>query len=435
MSAFLGEVADVVGLGGELEALRNLLGLSGLKPGSFRGVPFHVEDNDRTGGRRNAVHEHPLRNDISTEDLGRAKREFSVTAYVIGADWQARRDELLWACEEFSKPGTLTLPSGFEMVVRCNTVRVSERARNVANFALTFVDAGGEQAGVATTLDTAALLRNAAGRALTLARAGFALAYATQDLGDFIRRAAVSGLASLGAALSTAWLGLPGLDLAATSRAIAALDTADPEDPVEAVCAPSRALADAALALPAQQTAESGTEAKTSRAEPAPSRRDAAVALLRVATGPAGQPVVGAGVLAQREEANRRALDTLNRDAATLMAAEVLSTADFASLAEARQLRDALLEAIDQRADAAAEAEDDGAFRGWREVAASASRDMTERARRAPLLASYTLPQGLPSLALSQRLYRDGSRADELVLLNDAPHPAFMPAAGSALRS
>lgn len=434
MSAFLSDVADFVGLGPELDALRDLLGLQGLKPGSFRGVPFHVADNDRAGGRRVGVTEYPLRDDISTEDLGRAKREFTVTAYVIGEDWRDQRDELLFACEDVAKPGTLTLPFGFEMVVRCTNVRVQEtQVRNVCTFLLSFVDAGGDQPGVAKRVDPASLLRNTVGRALRLARAGFALAYATKDLGDFVQRAALSGLAGLGAQLAGAWLGLPGLDLSATARAIGGLDDADAEDPVDAVCAPSRALADAALALPAAASVQGG-EAVTSRAEPAPSRRDVALALLRVASAPVAQPVVGPGVIAQRVEANRRALDALNRDTATLMAAEVLSATDFPSLAEAEQLRGALLDAIDIRAEVAADAGDDDAFRGWRELAAAASRAMAERARRAPRLAAYALPAGRPSLALAQRLYGDAGRAEELVLLNDVPHPAFMPAAGKALR-
>lgn len=434
MSAFLSEAADFVGLGPQLEALRDLLGLKGLKPGSFRGVPFHVADNERSGGRRVGVHEFPLRNEIATEDLGRSRREFTVTAYVIGDDWREQRDELLFACEESAKPGTLTLPFGFEMVVRCVTVKVMEAVRNVATLLITFVDAGGEQPGVAQQLNPAAVVRRALGRVLRLARAGFALAYATKDFGDFVQRAAISGLTGLGEQLSAAWLGLPGLDLAATARAIGNLGSADPENPAAAVVAPSRALANAALALPAAASASADPDAGTSRAEPAPSRREAAQALLAVATAPVTRPVVSPGVIARRVEANRVALDALNRDAATLMAAEVIAATEFSSLAEAEALRAALLEAIDRRADAAADAGDDEAFRGWRELAAAAARDLAERARRAPRLAAYAVPALLPSLALAQRLYGAGGRADELVGLNDVVHPAFMPLAGRALR-
>lgn len=434
MSGFLTEVADLAGFGSELASLRDFLGLSGLKPGSFRGIPFHVVGHERSGGRRVAVHEMPLTDALRTEDLGRSKREFPISGYVIGEDWQERRDALLSACEDYAKPGTLVLPTGWEMVARCTTVRVSEEARGVAAFSFTFVEAGNEDGPLKIKVDTAAALRRSIGRVLRLVRAGFSLAYATQNLGDFVRRAAVSTLAAMGEGFAARWLGLPGLDLARTIRAIAGLSNADPEDPAASVLAPSRALADVALAIPRQADSPRGIDATTSRAAPPSSGREVAVALLAVAMAPPAPLPSGAGVIAQRLAANQRALDALSRDGATLMAAEILASTDFTSVAEARQLRDALLDAIDSRAEVAADAGQDELFRGWRELAAAASRDMTERAQRAPVLAAYAMPLNMPSLALSHRLYQAAGRADELVALNDAPHPAFMPLAGQALR-
>lgn len=434
MSGFLTEAADLTGFGGELSALRDFLGLSDLKPGSFRGIPFHVVSHERAGGRRVAVHEMPLTDAVRTEDLGRSKREFPISGYVIGEDWQERRDALLSACEDYAKPGTLVLPTGWEMVARCTTVRVSEEARGVAAFTFTFVEAGSEGGPLKIKVDTAAALRGAIGRVLRLVRAGFALAYATRNLGDLIRRAAVSTLAAMGEGFASSWLGLPGLDLARTVRAITGLAGADPEDPAAAVLAPSRALADAALVLPREASSSRSIDATTSRGEPPSSRREVAVALLAVALAPPISVPPGAGVIALLLAANQRALDSLSRDGATLMAADVVSAMDFASVAEARQMRDTLLEAIDARAEVAADAGQDDLYRGWRDLAAAASRDMTERAQRASILAAYAMPMNMPSLALSHRLYQGAARADELVNLNDPPHPAFMPLSGQALR-
>lgn len=435
MSAFLGEVADFVGLGPQLEALRAALGLQGLLPASFRGVPFHIEDQERLGGRRVAIHEFPLRDRLRTEDLGRARREFLVTAYVIGPDYRSARDALLSACEDLAAPGTLVLPTGYEMVVRCTTVRVVERVRNVATLLIAFVEAGSEEGGLKSQTDMLSQIRRLVGRVLRLARAGFALAYATRNLGDFITRAATSGLLSLSRDLANAWLGLPGLDLAGTARTIGLLASANPENPAEAVTAPAQALAAAAQAMPQVQTTPAEAEAETSRAAPAPSRREVVVALLAVALAPPLVPGPTLGVIAARVEANRQALDALSRDVAALMGAELLAGMVFASLEEARRLRDSILEALDARADVRAAVGDDQGFRAWRELAAVTARDMTERARRAPVLADYALPDVMPSLTLSQRLYRSGTRADDLVALNDAPHPAFMPARGKALRA
>lgn len=434
MSGFLNEVADLTGFGAELNALRDFLGLQGLKPGSFRGVPFEVTDHERAGGRRIAVHEKPLSNLTQTEDLGRSKREIEISAYVIGEDWQERRDALLAACEDYIKPGTLVLPTGWEMVARCTTIRVAEAARGVAAFTIHFLEAAGDDASLKVVQDTASSLRRTVGRVLRLVRAGFSLAYATRGLGDLVGRAAASNLAAMGEGFAAKYLGLAGLDLAATARSILGVAIADVADPADAVLAPSRALADAGLSVPPGAGRTRGPDAATSRGEAPPSRREVAVALLAVARAPEEPTPIGAGVIAQRLEANRQALDALSRDSATLMAAEILSATDFSSLVDARQLRDILLETIDARADVAAVAGQDDLYRGWRELAAAAARDMTERARRAPLLAAYSVPLPMPSLALSHRLYHAADRADELVALNDVPHPAFMPISGGALR-
>jgi predicted Zn-dependent peptidase len=96
---------------------------------------------------------------------------------------------------------------------------------------------------------------------------------------------------------------------------------------------------------------------------------------------------------------------------------------------------DALLAAMDRQADLAARAGQDDLWLAWQSAAAAAARDLAERARRAPLLADYAVPAALPSLSLAQRLLQGGAGADGLVALNDAPHPAFMPAAGLVVRA
>jgi prophage DNA circulation protein len=424
------------GLLSSLPALRDFLGLSGLKPGSFRGVPFHVQDTDLASGRRVVVHEFPLRDETQTEDLGRKPREVGITAYVVGDNWQDRRDDLLSACEDSDKPGTLTLPGGFEMLARCVTVRVSEtgQARRVATFTLTFAEAGEDEPAIKKTLDTAALVRSRLGGVLTQAREAFAIGYAVAGRGDFVRTLAVAELANIGNAMAARWLGLPGLNLAGVVRAVGLVRTADPAAPADAVLAPSRALADAALATDLRALPRTDGASETSRAALLAPRRDVAVALLDRANAPPLVPLPVVGVISARAEANRVALDALDRDAAALTAAEVLASMEFGSIAEARALRDALLTALEARAEAAAVAKRDEAFRAWRDLAAVSARDLAERARRAPLLAPYSLGARLPSLVVAQRLYQTGAQSDALVSLNDPPHPAFMPARGSYLQ-
>ena len=51
---------------------------------SFRGVPFRTTDSDTGVGRRNEVHEYPMRDLPYADDLGRRAREFQVNGYVVG---------------------------------------------------------------------------------------------------------------------------------------------------------------------------------------------------------------------------------------------------------------------------------------------------------------------------------------------------------------
>lgn len=86
------------------------------RPGSWRGVPFHLKSATRTGGRRTVLDEFPLRDTPSTQDMGRKARQFNLVMTVIGTDYMAQRDELIEALEA-SGPGTLMHPFYGELYV------------------------------------------------------------------------------------------------------------------------------------------------------------------------------------------------------------------------------------------------------------------------------------------------------------------------------
>lgn len=77
-----------------------------LQPASFRGVSFQVTASGFTIGRRTVVHEYPQRDLPYVEDLGRATRQLSLSAFVVGADYIAQAQTLMAALE---KPGSGTL--------------------------------------------------------------------------------------------------------------------------------------------------------------------------------------------------------------------------------------------------------------------------------------------------------------------------------------
>jgi prophage DNA circulation protein len=80
-----------------------------LMPGSFNGIPFHVESEEFAGGRRLAIHQTAGGEFSIIEDMGRATSSISVTAYLTGdlADFQANA---LISMAGAAGPGFLTLP-------------------------------------------------------------------------------------------------------------------------------------------------------------------------------------------------------------------------------------------------------------------------------------------------------------------------------------
>ncbi|MGG2139903.1 DNA circularization protein [Symbiopectobacterium sp. RP] len=127
-----------------------------LRPASFRGVPFQVEDDEGTFGRRVQVHEYPNRDKPYTEDLGRATRRFTISAYLVGDDFFEARDRLIVAIDT-PGPGTLVHPYYGEIAVCIDgEVRVSHSGREgrMCRVSFSVVEAGElsfPTAGIATS--------------------------------------------------------------------------------------------------------------------------------------------------------------------------------------------------------------------------------------------------------------------------------------------
>ena len=111
-----------------------------IRSASFRGVPFGVTSGDKEGGRRTVVHEYPQREDAYVEDMGGAVNRFTLQAFVLGADYMARRDALERALEQ-PGPGTLVHPWYGEITVSQFApykVRHSAQEGGMAVFTLSF---------------------------------------------------------------------------------------------------------------------------------------------------------------------------------------------------------------------------------------------------------------------------------------------------------
>ena len=120
-----------------------------LRPASFRGVPFKLEANSRTNGRRGFTYEFAKGDRSLDEDLGKRVTRVTVSAYVIGEDYDRQADALEAALNR-EGGGTLVLPTLGCMFMRCEFGPRAERkeAGGIAYFEMAFVDASGSTAAV-----------------------------------------------------------------------------------------------------------------------------------------------------------------------------------------------------------------------------------------------------------------------------------------------
>ena len=96
--------------------------MSTLWPASFRGVPFYIERDGATTGRRLAPTEYVDRDQPDFEDLGGAIRSINITGYVVG-DFADAGIAALEAVCVIPGPGFLVLPAQGPTPARFKTLK------------------------------------------------------------------------------------------------------------------------------------------------------------------------------------------------------------------------------------------------------------------------------------------------------------------------
>ena len=76
----------------------------------FRGISFFEERSNLSGGRRRPEHVYPGRDGAHYEDLGLKEKEYTVTGYVLGEDYDRERDRLTKAFDR-KQAGVLRHPN------------------------------------------------------------------------------------------------------------------------------------------------------------------------------------------------------------------------------------------------------------------------------------------------------------------------------------
>jgi prophage DNA circulation protein len=113
--------------------------LKGYLQASFRGVPFFIRSSNRSGGRRDAEHLFPDKDDPLYEDLGKKPRVYRLSGYVVDDNYYGMRNDLIEALEAFG-PGKLVHPYFGTFQAKCSDwdeVETTEEGR-MARFNMTF---------------------------------------------------------------------------------------------------------------------------------------------------------------------------------------------------------------------------------------------------------------------------------------------------------
>lgn len=433
----------------------------GLLPASFRGVPFAVRTSSAAYGRRLALHQYPGRDDPWAEDLGRSARRWRFSGFLVTGDAVyaggpvALQRTLLIAVLEAKGSGTLTHPTLGLLTVAVESAQVTDplEAGSYCELELTFVEAGKQKFPQALVSSGSKLL-SAANLAKIAVAADFVRAIAlvaktasSQDRlattghqwGGQVRALAADATAVVG--LTSRLVGPFGRFSAGANRGYTS-GYANPyakdvtvADLIRDASAQRSAVDDAAQALDDTIAAVTVTTGIDDVATAAQALVDALVA---ACANPADAIRLLATLLdfaypGGEQTAIDVALGNLFRRSAVAAMALVAGSFQPASYDQAVEIRTAVVALIDGQIDRAGDTGEDETFNALRSVRVLVVRDFNERGADLAPTQAFTLPGPLPALALAARLYRDPSRADQLVTETVPIHPLFMPHAFRAL--
>ena len=383
-----------------------------------------VDQAGISAGRRTVTHEYPYRDLPYTEDMGRMRRGFKISAFVLGENYLAQADAVLAACEE-SGPGTLVHPTRGQMTVIAGPCELSEAsdALNMAQLSLEFFEAG-TRTYPAKAVDYTAQAATSAQTTRTVAGDAFRELYSTAGPA-WLFTAAKGDFTSALEMVQAVAVAMPSpLDDDAFSEFLAAIDEAldfvdSMQDGTEDA---AQAITDAISGL-----SDLGDDAVTASLELAGFGADYLGETASVYGGELDQIVSGTATRAV-QAANRAATIDLVRSLALSCGVEAALNADYASKQAAYLVRDELLTALDAQITRAGDSAEYQRFNALRSLYVDTKQGFESLAKPLPSEKLYPVPNSpTPALVAAYDLYGDLSRVDEIVAANKIRNPGLLP--------
>lgn len=395
---------------------------STLWPVSFKGVPFYVERDTETGGRRVAVHEFWRRDDPFLEDGGAKPVQYRFTAYVAN-DALAASVEAVLAVLNSEGPGVLVRPLAGPVQARCTECeRETERDKmGYAAITATFV-----REGSSFGLASLAQLGNAIFAAGDALAAAAGTLFATLSLAGQVNRVAEESAAAFQNVVA-------GVEVVRRRAPVAADVSADVRDALAALYTEADGLvtssgADAAgltRLIDAARDLSGGMDAG-----------DAATAFGAQLDVELVTPVVYTATPANLAiAANAVLVGRLERLVHLVAYADALARVSFRSRREGIAARAAAGERFARAIGEAGDARDEAVVVALQDLGGQVADYLSRTINTLAPVATVTAPRSMPALWWSHRLYGTPLRVQELVDRNRVRHPAFMPEKFEALTS
>ena len=388
-----------------------------LLAGSFREVPFVTESTDGEIGRRTALHEFPLRDKPYAEDLGRKARRFTMTIYVIGADYMSARDALIAAFEE-PGPGKLIHPYLGEMFVTATEVRgprESTREGGMARFSVTFAESG-DKVFPKVTADTTRAVDDDAQVTAYYTKREFSQNFDASSPG-YVMDNAQSLVSRVADKIDAVRRLIPSVPEAVTDF------VDDLQSLAQSAESLIRAPADLAADIYGIVADIASLPDRIERALDAYGQLADLFADDRAVTETVGIGGVESVGLT-RQARNEIAVNALVRRAAVVEAVRATAGIEYESVDDAETDRDTLADRLDVEAELTG---DDALFIAICDLRAAMITDLTARGADLARVDTYIPATTLPALVIAQIIYGDATEADAIVTRNNIAHPGFVP--------
>lgn len=384
---------------------------SDLQAASFRGVQFAVRAIGGTEGRRTKIHQFPGREDAVADDLGRSAPTYRYEAVVTGEDW-AERYQMLLLAYRTRGPGELVTPEGY----RVNVVASSDADYSVSSvgevvLSLSFTEVA--DAPMPTwEVDQYTAIQSANASLLEATKAAFvaawrALGQRTQVIAAAVERVADS-TARTAELIRT--IGSPTSELREVLTALQRLQGSS-----SALARAPEDLTDAWLAVFSPLTSIETTTALAASF--------AAAAAASTATSAAIAATGAPDELAAAE--NARAYDLTLLVMAVSAHAAVVTEQTWEAYDDAKAAVAAVTNET-TTAELLVPIRDAPIVSGLADLRAALVSSVLVVAQQLPRLTTYTPVTTTSAAEIAQRLYQDGSRADEIVRRNGIQHPGFV---------